>query len=86
VTEKIQELKRELPDSLGAASCEACDGCQWQHEGQSGSWCYMFQTAPDHLPCSQHDKFKIERMGMSAMIRKFPAMIPMMVIGLQETR
>jgi len=44
----------------------------------------MFHSMPDQLPCSQHDKFKIERMAMSAMIRKCPAIIPMMVTGLSE--
>jgi hypothetical protein len=73
------------PDELGAASCSACDGCQWQHEeGRGNWWCYMFPSAPNQLPCTQHDKFEIERMAMSAMIRKCPAIIPMMVMGLSE--
>lgn len=76
--------KTTPPDSLGAASCSACDGCQWQHTGELGIWCHMFHSAPDKLPCSQHDKFKAERMVMSAMIRKCPAVIPMMVMVLSE--
>jgi hypothetical protein len=79
--------KTTSPDSLGAASCSACDGCdgcQWQHEGSGGNWCYMFQSAPDQLPCAQHDKFEIERAAMSAMIQKCPAIIPMMVMGISE--
>jgi len=76
--------KTTSPDSLRAASCSACDGCQWQHEGSQGNWCYMFQSAPDQLPCTQHDKFDAERLAMSAMIRKCPAIIPMMVMGVSE--
>lgn len=44
----------------------------------------MFQTAPDQLPCTQHDKFEVERLAMSAMIRKCSAITPMMVMGLSE--
>ena len=44
----------------------------------------MFESAPDH-PCTQHDKFEGERRAMGAMIRKFPAIIPMMVMGISET-
>lgn len=76
--------KTTSPDSLGAASCSACVGCQWQHTGELGIWCHMFHSAPDQLPCAQHDKFKAEQMAMSAMIRKCPAIIPMMVMGLSE--
>lgn len=65
------------PDSLGAASSPACDGCQWQHTGELGIWCYMFHSKPDELPCTQHDKFKVEQMAMAAIIRKCPAILPL---------
>jgi hypothetical protein len=45
----------------------------------------MFQSAPDQLPCTQHDKFEGERRAMGAMIQKYPAIIPMMVMGISET-
>jgi hypothetical protein len=53
--------KTTSPDLLGAASCSDCDGCQWQHEGERGNWCYMFGGRPAMLPCTQHDKFKETR-------------------------
>lgn len=80
----------KAPDSkrvgdCSATSCSSCDGCQWQHEGEAKNWCYMFAAAPTQLPCTQHDKFEGERRAMGAMIRKCPAIIPMVVMGISET-
>lgn len=66
--------KMTMPDELGAESCSACDGCQWQYENSQGKWCYMFRSEPDQLPCAQHDKFKAERRVMGSM----------MVMGISE--
>ena len=69
-----------------AAPCSPCDGCQWQHAGEAGNYCYMFQSAPIMLPCTQHDKFKETRDMLSAVVRKRPAILAMMVMGhLSET-
>ena len=77
-------MSEERTNVASASRCSSCDGCQWQHEGEAGNWCYMFQDAPENLPCSQHDKFEGERRVMGAMIRKCPAIIPMMVMGISE--
>jgi hypothetical protein len=46
----------------------------------------MFQSAPIMLPCTQHDKFKETRDMLSAVVRKRPAILAMMVMGhLSET-
>lgn len=76
--------KTTPPDSLGAASCSACDGCQWQHEGESGDWCYMFGYRPVMLPCTQHDKFKETRDMISAVVRKRPEILAMMAMAHSE--
>lgn len=77
-------MNEERENDCSASRCSSCDGCQWQHEGKAGNWCYMFESAPDQLPCTQHDKFEGERRTMAAMIRKCPAIIPMMVMGISE--
>lgn len=60
-----------------AATCSDCDGCQFQNEGDPGSWCYMFNGRPAMLPCSQHDKFKETRDMIAAVIRKRPEILTM---------
>ena len=63
------------------APCSPCDGCQWQHAGEAGNYCYMFLDAPVMLPCTQHDKFKETREMLSAVVRKRPEILAMMVMG-----
>lgn len=62
-----------------AVTCQGCDGCQWQGQGDDRNWCQMFGTAPDELPCAQHDKFAIEREIMAAAIRHHPQLLTMMI-------
>jgi hypothetical protein len=61
----------------GASGCSACDGCQWQREGSQDGWCYMFQSAPDQLPCAQHDALGV-RWGDDpyARIRELLSLLP----------
>ena len=55
-----------------------CDGCQWQNMGKADHHCYMFATAPETLPCTQHDKFNDVREA----IVKQPKLVKMMMLGL----
>lgn len=41
----------------------------------------MFQVAPVMLPCTQHDKFKETRDMLSAVVRKRPEILAMMVLS-----
>jgi hypothetical protein len=41
----------------------------------------MFLDAPVMLPCTQHDKFKETREMLSAVVRKRPEILAMMVMG-----
>ena len=41
----------------------------------------MFQVAPIMLPCTQHDKFKATRDMLSAVVRKRPEILAMVVMG-----
>lgn len=51
-----------------ATNCRKCDGCRHQHLGQKKDYCYMFDVAPDTLPCPQHDRFAAERKVMGRLI------------------
>jgi hypothetical protein len=64
----------------GAYNCDGCSGCSWA-EKHSGGWCHMFKHAPDELPCSQHDKFAVEREVMNEMVRRNPAVINLLVMA-----
>ena len=64
----------------GAHNCDGCRGCQWADK-HSGGWCHQFKYAPENLPCAQHDCFTVEREITSALIRKNPAILTMMVMG-----
>ena len=61
-------------------NCSACHGCQYAGN-RHGGWCYMFEHAPDNLPCSQHDCFSLEREIASAIIRKNPGLLTAMVFN-----
>jgi len=39
---------------------DKCERCSHITDNKD-EFCYMFKTAPDKLPCTQHDKFKTER-------------------------
>lgn len=67
---------------MSAATHEACNGCQWQHLGEPGSWCYMFGTRPIMLPCTQHDKFKETREMIAAVIQRKPEVLNVMLAGI----
>lgn len=58
---------------MKAADCKNCDGCQFQNMGESG-WCYLFESSPEQLPCSQHDKFEVERKAAKEMFKRNPAL------------
>ena len=60
---------------------EFCADCSHRPVGAPGDWCYMFQRAPDRLPCTQHDKFAPERAAMASLLKKNPAILTAMVIA-----
>ena len=63
---------------------KACEGCQWQRTeepGQPGNWCYMFEKAPDPLPCGQHDRFADVRAVTQKMIKQNPALLVLLTMG-----
>lgn len=60
--------------TLTAESCTGCNGCKHQHARHGSDWCYMFETAPDVLPCGQHDQFKAQREATGKLLRKHPVM------------
>ena len=78
------ETNSNACSGCSAATCSACDGCQWQREGEPGNWCYMFEHRPQMLPCTQHDKFKETRDMISAVVRKRPEILTMMVMAYSE--
>ena len=55
-----------------------CEGCQHRNEGEGG-WCYMFQHAPDVLPCAQHDMFEAEREVVAKIVLQHPILLEGMV-------
>lgn len=70
----------------GAHNCDGCRGCQWRNQAASGDWCGMFSDAPDNLPCAQHDCFALEREITTALIRKNPALLTMMLMGVIDSQ
>lgn len=62
-----------------AKNCSDCDGCQWQDIGDENGWCYMFEDEPENLPCSQHDKFAVDREIFELIVKKNPIILPMIV-------
>lgn len=77
--------ERSEEGSCSAATCSSCDGCQWQAEGEAGDWCYMFQDAPETLPCTQHDKYEVEREAVTALVRKHPSILSLLSMTISET-
>jgi len=65
-------------------ACSACDGCQWQDRGENGNYCYMFETPPIMLPCTQHDKFKDARDMIASIVRDRPEILALMAMGYEE--
>lgn len=57
-----------------ATECEACNGCKHQNHLDDG-WCYMFENAPDDLPCAQHDKFEVKRKVTCAIVGRHPVLL-----------
>ncbi len=68
---------------LSASSCSACDGCKHQDIEEDG-WCYMFRDRPDELPCGQHDKFDGQRRSMGKLILKYPQLLTILVMGMDD--
>lgn len=77
-----EKTENQLLDGKGsdASTCSACNGCQWQGQ-PGGEWCYMFDDAPENLPCAQHDKYETERKMAAAILKKNPALFSLMAMG-----
>ncbi len=78
-------MNEEREKDSSASRCSSCDGCQWQHEGEAGNWCYMFESAPETLPCTQHDKYEVEREAVTAIVRKHPSILSLLSMTISET-
>jgi hypothetical protein len=61
---------------------EKCFDCSHAKDADPGNYCYMFKTAPDILPCGQHDKFKMERQITGQLITKHPEILAMMIASI----
>lgn len=73
----MTEQERISPKT--AAACSLCDGCQWQGQREGANWCYMFEQAPENLPCAQHDKFAIEQAVTRSLVRRRPEVLAMII-------
>ncbi len=61
---------------------EKCFDCSHSKEPAHGNYCYMFKSAPEILPCGQHDKFKLERQITGQLITKHPEILAMMIASI----
>lgn len=45
---------------MNSSNNEKCVGCKYI-TGDNSSYCYMFETSPEILPCAQHDMYAEQR-------------------------
>lgn len=63
---------------------EKCLGCKHSKEKDEGNYCYMFEKAPDILPCGQHDKFAEARKMTGQLITEHPEILAMMIASMSH--
>lgn len=62
---------------------DLCTGCRFiQYEKDEGNYCYMFEKAPDKLPCGQHDKFKELVKANGEILRRNPLLFAAIIRGM----
>lgn len=60
---------------------EKCFDCSHSKNPDLENYCYMFETAPNILPCGQHDKFKMERQKTGQLVAGHPEILAMMMLS-----
>ena len=63
---------------------EKCFDCSHSKNPDPENYCYMFKSAPEILPCGQHDKFKLERQITGQLITKHPEILAMMMSSMSR--
>lgn len=68
-----------MTTAIRAYGFDGCENCKWA-EADSDGWCYHFHKAPEVLPCTQHDKFEMERLVTTTILKKHPELIRVMIM------
>lgn len=63
---------------------EECLGCSHSEHPEGNNYCYMFQKAPEILPCMQHDKFAELRKCTGRLITDHPEILAMMIASISH--
>lgn len=52
-----------------------CNGCTHRDNAEPENFCYMFQRAPDRLPCGQHDMYADKRRETARRFHRNPMLL-----------
>jgi hypothetical protein len=63
---------------------ELCKGCGHLACTERGNYCYMFEKAPENLPCGQHDKYKAQRERNGKLLLNNPSLFFAAIMGRGE--
>jgi len=61
-----------------------CLDCSHSKHADEVNYCYMFEKAPETLPCGQHDKFAEVRKMTGRLITKHPEILAMMITSMSK--